>query len=390
MQTVFTSCLRNWKYPADIPANEVFMKNVLIGLAIFTLLAACSKEPESAEPVVDLAAGKAIAEADCSDCHGMDGRGKTAEIPHLTAQPLQYLVEAMHAYRDGGRLHAALQDMTSGMSEADIINIAGYYANQPPLKPLANQQTTNSAYAQGATVAALCEECHGDKGISTTEGVPSLAGQQPAYLIVSTQEYKNGTRGHKDKAEMLAELGQVDIEKMAMYFAAQSAPARPAPPFGDPVTGKTASAGCGRCHGARGISHEPLTPSLAGQDPVYLVNAIKAYRDHERVDEAKMPERTDEQIADIAAYYATQQAEASVEGELSGQEMATKCDRCHNPPEGKRKLNIPSLRGQSHDYLVKAMKEYRQEDRENSMMHKMSARNTDEMIEAIASYYAAQ
>lgn len=366
------------------------MKNVLIGLAIFTLLAACAKEPESTEPVVDLAAGKAIAEADCSDCHGMDGRGETAEIPHLTAQPLQYLVEAMHAYRDGGRLHAALQDMTSGMSEADILNIAGYYASQSPLKAIKNPQSSDTAYVQGATVAALCEDCHGDKGISTTEGVPSLAGQQPAYLIVSTQEYMKGGRGHEDKAKMLAGLGQVDIEKMAMYFASQSAPARQAPAIGDAVAGKAASAGCGKCHGARGISREPLTPSLAGQEPVYLVNAIKAYRDHGRVDEAQMPERTDQQIEDLAAYYAVQNIEAAIEGAQTGEEMAAKCDRCHNPPSGKKKLNTPTLRGQSHDYLVKAMKEYRQEDRENSMMHKMSTRYTDEMIEAIASFYASQ
>ena len=366
------------------------MKNILYGIAALILLAACAKEPESSAPVIDLAAGKAIAEADCSGCHGMDGRGETAEIPNLTAQPVQYLVEAMHAYRDGGRMHAALQDMTSGMSEADIANIAGYYASLPPLAPIDNQQTGDAAYLEGATVAALCEECHGDKGISTTEGIPSLAGQQPAYLIVSTQEYKSGTRGHKDKAEMLMELGQVDIEKMAMYFAAQSSPVREAAPFGDPAAGKAASAGCGKCHGARGISHDPLTPSLAGQEPVYLVNAIKAYRDHERVDEAQMPTRTDEQIENLAAYYSIQQAEASVEGELSGQQMAATCDRCHNPPSGNRKLNIPSLRGQSHDYLVKAMTEYRQQDRENSMMHKMSLSYSDEMIEAIATYYSTQ
>ena len=366
------------------------MKNILLGIAILTLLAACAKEPESTEPVVDLAAGEAIARADCADCHGMDGRGETAEIPHLTAQPVQYLVDAMHAYRDGGRLHAALQDMTAGMSEADIVNIAGYYASQPALQQNTNNQANAAVYMEGATVAALCEVCHGAKGVSTTEGVPSLAGQQPAYLIVSTQEYKTGNRGHKEKAEMLTDLGQVDIEKMAMYFAAQSSPAREAAPFGDPVAGKTASAGCGKCHGANGVSHDPLTPSLAAQEPVYLVNAIKAYRDHERTDEADMPERTDEEIENIAAYYSIQQAGASVEGEVSGQEMAAKCDRCHNPPDGNRKLNTPTLRGQSYDYLVKAMKEYRHEDRENSMMHKMSSRYSDEMIEAIASYYATQ
>jgi cytochrome c553 len=366
------------------------MKNILLVVVALTLLAACAKEPNPAELVADLAAGRAIAEADCSDCHGMDGRGATAEIPNLTAQPVQYLVEALHAYRDGGRMHAALQDMASGMSEADILNIAGYYASLPPLTLVEDIPTGEASYTKGATVAALCEQCHGEKGISTTEGIPNLAGQQPAYLMVSTQEYKDGSRGHVDKAEMLVGVGQVDIEKMAMYFAAQSAPAREAPPFGDPLAGKAASAGCGKCHGARGISYDPLTPSLAGQDAIYLVGAIKAYRDHDRVDEADMPERTDEQIKDLAAYYSTQELEAPVAGELSGQEIAAKCDRCHNPSSGQRKLNMPSLRGQSHDYLVKAMKEYRGEDRDNSMMHKMSARYSDEMIEAIASYYASQ
>jgi len=369
------------------------MKNILYGIVALTLLAACAKEPEPAKLVVDVAAGKSIAEADCSDCHGMDGRGATTEIPNLTAQPVQYLVEAMHAYRDGGRLHAALKDMATGMSEADILNIAGYYASLPPLSRVEAGQTApgdETSYIEGAAVAAICEDCHGEKGISTTQGTPSLAGQQPVYLMVSTQEYKSGSRGHEDKVGMLEGLEQIDIEKMAMYFASQSAPAREAPPFGDPDAGKAASASCGKCHGARGISQNPMVPSLAGQEPVYLVGAIKAYRDHERVDEADMPDRTDEQIEDLAAYYSIQGLEAPVEDELSGKEMATKCDRCHNPASGERKLNIPMLRGQSHDYLVKAMKEYRGEDRDSSMMHKMSSRYSDEMIEAIASYYASQ
>jgi cytochrome c553 len=70
--------------------------------------------------------------------------------------------------------------------------------------------------------------------------------------------------------------------------------------------------------------------------------------------------------------------------------MARKCDRCHNPPSGNRNPSTPLLNGQSHDYLVKAMKEYRDSDRENSMMHKMSSRYSDEMIEALAAYYASR
>ena len=366
------------------------MKNILIGFVMLTLIAACSKESDPTEPVYDLAAGKAIAEADCSSCHGMDGRGATPEIPHLTAQPTQYLIEAMHAYRDGGRLHAALQDMTSGMSEADIANIAAYYSSQAPLVHESSQQAVETPYNEGVAVATLCEECHGERGISITQGVPNLAGQQPAYLIASTLEYKNKTREHEDMGDMLTEVDQVDVEEMAMYFASQSAPAREAPPFGNPLAGEADSASCGKCHGARGVSHKSMVPSLAAQEPVYLVNAIKAYRNHERSDETEMPVKTDEQINNIAAYYATQPMPASVESEPTGQEMAAKCDRCHNPPSGQIKPGTPSLRGQSHDYLVKAMKEYRDSDRENSMMHKMSARYSDEMIDALATYYATQ
>jgi cytochrome c553 len=369
------------------------MKNILYGAVALTLLAACAKEPEPSEIVIDVAAGRAIAEADCSGCHGMDGRGDTTEIPNLAAQPAEYLVDSMHAYRDGRRHHAALQDMTSGMSEADIANIAGYYASLPPLEAISGTQAGQAdavTYSEGAAVAAVCEECHGEEGISTTEGIPSLAGQQPVYLITSTLEYKKGNRGHAEKEEMLKGLEQIDVEKMAIYFAAQVPMAREAPPFGDPVAGEPLSANCGGCHGARGVSHDPMVPSLAGQEPNYLVTAIKAYRSHERSHEDMVTDISDEEIESIAAFYAVQKAEAAGEQQNTVQELVAKCDRCHGPSVGERTKMMPSLNGQSRGYLIRAMKEYRGDGRGSSMMHKMSAGYSDEMIEEVADYYAAQ
>ena len=90
-------------------------------------------------------------------------------------------------------------------------------------------------------------------------------------------------------------LGQVDIEKMAMYFAAQAPQLREPPPFGDPQRGEAESADCGSCHGSRGVSHDPMVPNLAGQEPTYLVNAIKAYRDHERSHEEMVADISDEE-----------------------------------------------------------------------------------------------
>lgn len=366
------------------------MKNIMCGIMFVALLAACSKAPESISEAYDPDAGRVIAESECLDCHRLDGGGENPDIPNLTAQSAEYLVEAMLAYRDGRRLHAALQDMIQGMTDEEIRNIAGYYADLPPLPARDHENNYLANEAEGEPVAKVCEECHGAKGISDTEGVPSLAGQQPAYLIVAIEEYSDGTRKHTGQEDMLTEMRQVDIERIAMYFASQSAPARPAPPFGDPVSGKAESARCGECHGAKGVSHEALVPSLAGQEPVYLVSAIRAYKNHERLSDEPMPQKTEKQIEDLAAYYSTQKTDAALKGRLSGEQIAAKCDRCHDPASGKRKPNVPLLAGQSHDYLVKAMKEYRREDRDNSMMHKMSARYSDETIEAIARYYAGQ
>ena len=133
-----------------------------------------------------------------------------------------------------------------------------------------------------------------------------------------------------------------------------------------------------------------MVPSLASQEPNYLVTAIKAYRSHERSHEDMVTDTSDEEIESIAAFYAVQQAEAAGEQPGTVQELVAKCDRCHGPSVGERTRVIPSLKGQSRGYLIKAMTEYRGDDRDSSMMHKMSSGYSDEMIEALATYYAGQ
>jgi cytochrome c553 len=366
------------------------MKKVLLGIMGSILLAACSEEPAPVEQAVDIAAGKRIVEADCSACHGLDGRGRTADIPNLAAQASDYLVEAMHAYREGRRHHAALQDLITGFSEEDMRNVAGYFAALPPVPPAPVSAEGDAAYRAGAEVAAICTGCHGENGVSTTAGIPSLAGQQPVYLIVSTQEYASGGRGHAEKEQMLQELGDVDIEKMAMYFASQTPGLREPPPFGDPVAGEPLTATCGGCHGARGVSHDPMVPNLAGQEPNYLVSAIKAYRDRERSHEDMVAERSDEEIEDIAAFYSTQAGGSVTESGQPLDEVVATCNRCHDQASSESAIIVPALKGQKQDYLLRVMKQYRDDDRGNSMMHKMSAGYSNELLEELAEYYANQ
>jgi cytochrome c553 len=357
---------------------------------VLLVLAGCAEEEGPLAPAIDSGAGKAIAQAHCTACHGMDGAGKTSEIPNLAAQAEDYLVEAMHAYREGRRHHAALQELITGFSETDIRNIAAYFSGLPPLLPASSLPVGETTYRQGAEVAAGCTACHGKQGVSTTPGIPSLAGQQPAYLIVATQEYASGARGHVEKETMLRGLELVDIEKMAMFFASQTPPPRDPPPFGDAQAGEPLAAMCGACHGARGVSQDPMVPNLAGQEPVYLVEAIKAYRNRERSHEDMMTDKSDSDIESIAAFYSVQTAESVIDEDSALSEIVAKCDRCHDRADAGEGMVLPNLNGQKQDYLLRVMKQYRNEDRGNSMMHKMSAGYSDALLEEIAAYYASR
>jgi cytochrome c553 len=58
---------------------------------------------------------------------------------------------------------------------------------------------------------------------------------------------------------------------------------------GDVAAGKSRAASCSGCHGANGISANPLWPNLAGQKEAYLVKQLKAFRDGTRSDPMMTP-----------------------------------------------------------------------------------------------------
>ncbi|MFQ3207057.1 MAG: cytochrome c553 [Glaciecola sp.] len=76
---------------------------------------------------------------------------------------------------------------------------------------------------------------------------------------------------------------------------------------GDVKRGEVLSKVCAMCHGVNGISNVPIYPNLAGQKEQYLVLQLKAFRSGERVNMAMTSHAqklTDQDIADLSAYYA--------------------------------------------------------------------------------------
>jgi cytochrome c553 len=68
----------------------------------------------------------------CVACHGNDGIGILPEYPSLTGQHADYLAESLKAYRSGQRKNAVMAGMTAPLTDADIVELARYYAAQRP------------------------------------------------------------------------------------------------------------------------------------------------------------------------------------------------------------------------------------------------------------------
>ncbi len=78
----------------------------------------------------DAKAGRKAATA-CQTCHGMDGLSKLPEAPNLAGQVEPYLVKALTEYRDGKRSNEIMNVVAKGLSDAEIANLAAFYAGIP-------------------------------------------------------------------------------------------------------------------------------------------------------------------------------------------------------------------------------------------------------------------
>ena len=97
------------------------------------------------------------------------------------------------------------------------------------------------------------------------------------------------------------------MKKLSAIMVAMFMVAGVAQAGGDAAAGKAKAAACVGCHGANGISNNPVWPNLAGQKGPYIVKSLKAFRDGTRTDptmNAMSKPLNDADIANLAAYYA--------------------------------------------------------------------------------------
>lgn len=158
---------------------------------------------------------------------------------------------------------------------------------------------------------------------------------------------------------------------------------------------------CAACHGVDGNSKTPNTPSLAGQPEFFLLNQLVLLREGVRRIEAMdvaLKGLTDADIQALAAHYAKLEAKPSGEAidpalvkrgaALSAQ---LKCGSCHLPTMAGQE-QMPRLAKQRIDYMLDAMKGYRDNKRSgaDTTMAPVVYGVGDGDLEALAHYVASK
>jgi cytochrome c553 len=178
--------------------------------------------------------------------------------------------------------------------------------------------------------------------------------------------------------------------------SAQEAAAPPAAGAGNVERGRAISNTCLGCHGVPGYKNaypNYSVPKLEGQHPEYIVIALQAYRSGERSHmtmHSQASTLTDQDMRDIAAYFAGKPLTPGNAPEGKAPEAAQVCVACHGQDGIGITPQYPSLAGQHADYLERAMQDYKKGGRKNPIMATFASQIKDADVKALAQYYAKQ
>jgi cytochrome c553 len=162
-------------------------------------------------------------------------------------------------------------------------------------------------------LVAVCVPCHGAAGIAGSEEIPSLAGQNEAYLYESLKDFKEGNRPSPTMRGIARELADGELRELARHFAAQPyvRSIQPVDP-GRATRGKEVYVRlCQICHLDEGRSTTYAEyPLLAGLSLPYMLKEMKLIQDKRRrvesIKQSMLELVSRQQIDDAVHFFASQ------------------------------------------------------------------------------------
>lgn len=169
-----------------------------------------------AHPIAgDASAGQAKSEL-CAACHGTQGIAIAPNFPNLAGQRVDFLYWQLVEFKRGTLTESPMTPLVADLSDADMRNLAAYFAGLKPPAPTADAAATpvdatqaqrgEQLYLSGDPAKGIppCQGCHGvdarghadalrpDRdGHTPYAAYPALRGQQSVYLQTKLAEYRD-------------------------------------------------------------------------------------------------------------------------------------------------------------------------------------------------------
>jgi cytochrome c553 len=207
-----------------------------------------------------------------------------------------------------GQRHGAHLTMSQAMSRAAGLTPGSPAVVQPvstaaavPVSTVSWDPAIMAILASGSSKrgAALatqtCAACHGDKGISQTANIPSLAGQSSYAIYKQLHDFRSGARSNPMMTPIAQTLAVSDLANVAAYYSAASkeySALGARENVGDPAIERLVAMGdshrrlpaCLACH-VNGAGGPIETPVITGQNKDYLLLQLNNFAGGQRTND---------------------------------------------------------------------------------------------------------
>ena len=176
----------------------------------------------------------------CAACHGPQGLAIAPNFPNLAGQSATYLYVQLKTFKSGRRSDPIMSGQAATLSDADMRNLAAYYASLPP-RPSAQADAASRGgqlFLDGDPARGVppCQGCHGAAGQGPRvypgdapqppwATFPRLRGQSAIYVTKALTDFSSGARGGTSNARIMhgvaRTLDDADIRALSTYIATQ-------------------------------------------------------------------------------------------------------------------------------------------------------------------------
>lgn len=178
-------------------------------------------------------------------CHGADGNSPALPDPappwpKLAGQVPEYIVKQLNDFKAARRSNEQMSPQAQMVADADIADIAAYFASQKVSRQDAAQQDLlakgEQIFFKGKgrpQVVAACVGCHGLNGVGNRDWAktmsqppvilaPAIGGQHANYLLKQLKAYRDGSRTNdpaRVMSDIAARLDEGEMMAVAEYVS---------------------------------------------------------------------------------------------------------------------------------------------------------------------------